>query len=400
MKSLLVKKTCKSVVGRRWLSISVIVVIVAVIVVLLIRLRHKPQPQPLPVVETGSVITEDVNIYGEYVGRIRAQQLVEVRARVEGYLESMLFEEGTYIKKGQPLFIIDPTIYRANMMKAKANLNKAKAAEEKAKRDLERIRPLYEQNAASRLDLDNAVAAYETAKADVVVSEAELSLAQQTLSYTTVTSPISGYISERNADIGTLVGPGGKSLLATVVNSDTVRIDFSMTSLEYLKSRSRNVNLGQRDESRTWDPYVTITMADGSVYPYRGLVDFADPKVDPKTGTFSVRAEMKNPDHALLPGEFTRVKLLLDVREDAIAVPSKAVEVEKGGAYVYVVRPDSIVERRFIETGPELDNTIVVERGLDAGENIIVEGYHKVKNGMKVAPVSGNNYINESRDEK
>ncbi|MDE6448444.1 MAG: efflux RND transporter periplasmic adaptor subunit, partial [Muribaculaceae bacterium] len=350
--------------------------------------------------ETGSFITEDVNIYGEYVGRIRAQQLVEVRARVEGYLESMLFEEGTYIKKGQPLFIFAPTIYRANMMKAKGNLNKAKAAEEKAKRDLERIRPLYEQNAASRLDLDNAVAAYETAKADVVVSEAELSLAQQTLSYTTVTSPISGYISERNADIGTLVGPGGKSLLATVVNSDTVRIDFSMTSLEYLKSRSRNVNLGQRDESRTWDPYVTITMADGSVYPYRGLVDFADPKVDPKTGTFSVRAEMKNPEHALLPGEFTRVKLLLDVREDAIAVPSRAVEVEKGGAYVYVVRPDSIVERRFIETGPELDNTIVVERGLDAGENIIVEGYHKVKNGMKVAPVSGNNYVNVSRDEK
>lgn len=400
MKTSLVKKTCKSVVGHRWLSISVIVVIVAVIVVLLVTLRHKPQAQPLPVVETGSVITEDVNIYGEYVGRIRAQQLVEVRARVEGYLESMLFEEGTYIKKGQPLFIIDPTIYRANMMKAKANLNKAKAAEEKAKRDLERIRPLYEQNAASRLDLDNAVAAYETAKADVVVSEAELSLAQQTLSYTTVTSPISGYISERNADIGTLVGPGGKSLLATVVNSDTVRIDFSMTSLEYLKSRSRNVNLGQRDESRTWDPYVTITMADGSVYPYRGLVDFADPKVDPKTGTFSVRAEMKNPEHALLPGEFTRVKLLLDVREDAIAVPSRAVEVEKGGAYVYVVRPDSIVERRFIETGPELDNTIVVERGLDAGENIIVEGYHKVKNGMKVAPVSGNNYVNVSRDEK
>lgn len=400
MKTSLVKKTCKSVVGHRWLSISVIVVIVAVIVVLLVTLRHKPQAQPLPVVETESVITEDVNIYGEYVGRIRAQQLVEVRARVEGYLESMLFEEGTYIKKGQPLFIIDPTIYRANMMKAKANLNKAKAAEEKAKRDLERIRPLYEQNAASRLDLDNAVAAYETAKADVVVGEAELSLAQQTLSYTTVTSPISGYISERNADIGTLVGPGGKSLLATVVNSDTVRIDFSMTSLEYLKSRSRNVNLGQRDESRTWDPYVTITMADGSVYPYRGLVDFADPKVDPKTGTFSVRAEMKNPEHALLPGEFTRVKLLLDVREDAIAVPSRAVEVEKGGAYVYVVRPDSIVERRFIETGPELDNTIVVERGLDAGENIIVEGYHKVKNGMKVAPVSGNNYVNVSRDEK
>ncbi|MDE7385895.1 MAG: efflux RND transporter periplasmic adaptor subunit [Muribaculaceae bacterium] len=369
------------------LTIGIIVALAAVIVTLVVLLRSKPAPPPLVPVEIQPVVTEDVNIYGDYVGRIRAQQFVEVRARVEGYLESMLFEEGTYITKGQTLFIIDPTIYRANMLKAKANLAKATATEEKAKRDLERIRPLYEQNAASRLDLDNAIAAYETAKADVTVSEAELSLAEQTLSYTRVTSPISGYISERSADIGTLVGPGGKSLLATVVNSDTVRVDFSMTSLEYLKSRSRNVNLGQRDSSRTWDPYVTITMADGSVYPYRGLVDFADPKVDPKTGTFQVRAEMKNPDHALLPGEFTRVRLLLDVRENAIAVPSKAIEVDKGGAYVYIVRPDSIVERRFVETGPEQGNSVVVERGLDAGESIIVEGYHKVKHGMKVAPV-------------
>ncbi|MDE6154343.1 MAG: efflux RND transporter periplasmic adaptor subunit [Muribaculaceae bacterium] len=401
MKDSYYKRIGRSIVEHKILTAVIIIIAAVVAVALYLMLRSKPAPQSLPVVETDSVITEDVNIYGEYVGRIRAQQLVEVRARVEGYLESMLFEEGTYIKKGQPLFIIDPTIYRANMMKAKANLNKAKAAEEKAKRDLERIRPLYEQNAASRLDLDNAVAAYETAKADVIVSEAELSLAEQTLSYTTVTSPISGYISERSADIGTLVGPGGKSLLATVVNSDTVRIDFSMTSLEYLKSRSRNVNLGQRDSSRAWDPYVTITLADGSTYPYRGLVDFADPKVDPKTGTFSVRAEMKNPDHALLPGEFTRVKLLMDVREDAIAVPSKAIEIEKGGAYVYVVKPDSIVERRFVETGPELDRTTVIERGLEAGENIIVEGYHKVKNGMKVAPVSNNAItVNNSRDEK
>lgn len=376
---------------NKWKTIAGVIIGAAIVVTACILMRRPAHEPPLPVVQISSVKTEDVNIYGDYVGRIRALQFVEVRARVEGYLESMLFEEGTYIKKGQTLFIIDPTIYKANAMKAKANLTKANASAEKAKRDLERIRPLYEQNAASRLDLDNAVAAYETAKADVTVAEAELALAEQTLSYTRVTSPISGYISERSADIGTLVGPGGKSLLATVVNSDTVRIDFSMTSLEYLKSRSRNVNLGQRDESRTWDPYVTITMADGSAYPYRGVVDFADPKVDPKTGTFSVRAEMKNPDHALLPGEFTRVKLLMDVREDAVTVPAKAIEVEKGGAYVYVVKPDSVVERRFVETGPELDNTIVIERGLDAGENIIIEGYHKVKHGMKVSPVTSAN---------
>lgn len=349
-------------------------------------LRPKPSPEVLPIVGVEPVTTSEVNIYGEYVGRIRAQQFVEVRARVEGYLESMLFAEGTYIKKGQTLFIIDPTLYRARVQKAKAQLNKARAVAQKAERDLNRIRPLYAQNAASQLDLDNAVAAYESATADVIVSEADLTQAELTLSYTAVQSPISGYISERSADIGTLVGPSGNSLLATVVKSDTVKVDFSMTALDYLKSKSRNVNIGQQDTSRHWQPYVTVTLADGTEYPYRGPVDFADPQVDPKTGTFSVRAEMPNPERVLLPGEFTKVKVLLDVRRDAVTVPSKALVIEKGGAYIFVVKPDSIVEKRFVETGPELGNKIVVERGIVGGEEIVVEGYHKLRHGMKVIP--------------
>ena len=207
------------------------------------------------------------------------------------------------------------------------------------------------------------------------------------LSYTTVTSPISGYVSERVADIGTLVGPGGKSLLATVVKSDTVLVDFSMTALDYLNSKNRDVNIGQKSESRQWEPYVTVTLADGSEYPFKGLVDFASPQVDPTTGTFSVRAEMPNPDHVLLPGEFTRVKVLKDVRTDAIEIPAKALEIERGGAYIYVVRPDSVIERRFVETGPEAGNNIVIERGLSAGEHIVTEGFHKLRHGMKVQPV-------------
>ncbi len=373
-------------IGRKRVWISLLIIVAAAVAAIVIFHRSEPEVTPLPTVEVGPVEVDDVNIYGEFVGRIRAQQFVEVRARVEGYLESMLFAEGTYINKGQTLFVIDPRVYRANAEKAKARLNKARAVARKAERDLARIRPLYEQNAASQLDYDNAQAADESAKADVVVAEAELTQAELTLGYTSVQSPISGYISERSADIGTLVGPGGKSLLATVVKSDTVRVDFSMTSLDYLKSKSRNVNFGQNDSSRTWDPYVTVTLADGSAYPHRGIVDFADPQVDPKTGTFSVRAEMPNPDRALLPGQFTKVKLLMDIREDAIAVPAKAVEIEKGGAYIYVVRPDSVVERRFIETGPEFDNNFVVERGLAPGELIVTEGYHKLKHGMKVAP--------------
>ena len=370
---------------RQWIAIACAAIVAGVLLVVL--LRPRPASVTLPVVAVEPVATEDVNIYGDYVGRIRAQQFVEIRARVEGYLEKMLFAEGTYIKKGQTLFVIDPLVYRARVDKAKAQLNKARAQALKAKRDLDRIRPLYQQSAASQLELDNAIASYESAAADVVVCEADLTQAEMTLGYTNVKSPIAGYISERNADIGTLVGPNGKSLLATVVKSDTVRVDFSMTALDYLRSKARNVNLGHRDTARKWDPYITVTLADGSEYPYRGLVDFADPQVDPQTGTFSVRAEMSNPDHILLPGQFTKVRLLLDVREDAVVVPSKAVVIEKGGAYIFVVRPDSIVEKRFIETGPEIGQNIVVERGLVSGEDIVVEGYHKLQHGMKVEPV-------------
>lgn len=365
-----------------------IVALAAVAVVLLFVFRPRPASAPLPVVAVSPVTVSDVNIYGEYAGRIRAQQFVEVRARVEGYLEKMFFEEGTHIDKGQTMFLIDRKVYKALAKKARAQLNKARANALKAERDLARIRPLYEQNAASQLDLDNAEAAYESAKAEESVAAADLTQAELVLSYTTVTSPISGYVSERVADIGTLVGPGGKSLLATVVKSDTVLVDFSMTALDYLNSKNRDVNIGQKSESRQWEPYVTVTMADGSEYPFKGLVDFASPQVDPATGTFSVRAEMPNPDHVLLPGEFTRVKVLKDVRTDAIEVPAKALEIERGGAYVYVVRPDSVVERRFVETGPEAGNYRVIERGLSADELIVTEGFHKLRHGMKVQPVA------------
>lgn len=336
------------------------------------------------IVSVMKVGKRDVSVYGEYVGRIRAQQFVEVHARVEGFLEQMLFEEGTHVKKGQTLFVIDQRQYKAKVDKARAQLNKDKAQERKAQHDLNRIRPLYEQNAASQLDLDNAVAAYESAKASVSMSQADLDQAEMELGYTVVRSPISGNISERLVDLGTLVGSGGKSKLATVMKSDTVLVDFSMTALDYLKSKERNVNLGRQVENRSWQPYITITLADNTQYPYKGLVDFAEPQVDPRTGTFSVRAEMPNPENTLLPGQFTKVKLLLDVREDAVSVPMKAVIIEKGGAYIYVVRKNQTVEKRFIELGPEQDNQVVVERGLAPGEEIVIEGYHKLSPGMKV----------------
>ncbi len=388
-----IKKKCYTLIekGKRiktlplWSKYLIIGTPILLIITIVILLNLPEKSTPIyPTVEAQPVIVDNVELYGEYAGKIKAKQHVEVRARVEGYLEKMHFQEGKYINKNEILFTIDPKLYKARVEKAKAQLNKNKALSQKAERDLERIRPLYEQNAASRLDLDNAIAAYESAKAEVIMSEADLIQAEIALSYTVVRSPISGFISESDADIGTLVGPGGKSLLATIVNSDTVQVNFSMTGLDYLKSKERNVNLGQKIEERNWNPYITITLADHSEYPLKGMVDFADPQVNPNTGTFSVRAEMPNPDHILLPGQLTKVRLLLDVRENAIIVPKKALVIEKGGAFVFVVRQDNIVEKRFIEIGPEIKNNVIVERGLGSNEMIIVEGFHKLSHGMQV----------------
>lgn len=378
----------------RW-SLYVIIPITLILLAFIVFLIWpKPQTPIHPTVIAEPVIVKDVEIYVEYAGRIRAKEEVEIRARVEGYLEKMFFEEGGYVEKNELLFAIDPKLYKARVEKAKAQLQKNKALALKAEHDLNRIKPLYEQNAASQLDLDNAIAAYEAAQAEVEMSEADLTQAQIALSYTEVRSPLSGFISESSADIGTLVGPGGKSLLATVVNSDTVQVNFSMTALDYLKSKERNVNLGKAIEERNWNPYVTITLADNSEYPFKGLVDFADPQVDPNTGTFSVRAQMPNPDHILLPGQLTKVKLLMDVHENAITVPTKSLVIEKGGAYIFVVRRDSIVEKRFIELGPEVLNYVVVERGLGHDEMIITEGFHKLSHGIKVE------IIEEQKDEE
>lgn len=336
-----------------------------------------------PIVLVESVGKDHIGIYGDYVGMIRATRNVEVHARVEGYLEKMTFSEGKQVAQNEPLFYINNVQYKARLEKAKAQLKKDEAQASKAARDLERIKPLYEQNAASRLDLDNAIAANDIAIANVAMSKADLEQAQLEFNYTVVRSPISGYISERYVDVGTLVGKSNSSLLARVVKRDTVTVDFKLTALDYLRSQRRNVHIGDVDTTRWWQPTVTVTLADNSVYSEEGVVDFASPQVDPKTGTFGVRADLPNPNQILLPGQFTRVKLLLDVLEDVIVVPRKAVTIEKGGAFIYVVRPDSVAEKRYIETGPEQGNNIVVTRGLSENENIVIEGTQKLVHGQK-----------------
>lgn len=396
MKRFLTKKDLKF---KRKQSIYACICIILVVGLYFFLTREKKMAPEEPVVCVEPVKQENVEIFGDYVGRIRAQLFVEVRARVEGYLEQMRFEEGSYVEKNQVLFVINQEQYKAKADKAEAQLKKDEATAQKAKRDLDRIRPLYEQNAASQLDLDNATAAYETALASVGMSKADLDQAKLELGYTIVRSPISGYINEKLVDPGTLVGNSGKSLLTTIVKSDTVLVDFSMTALDYLKSKERNVTVGQKDSSRKWEQTVTVTLPDNAEYNHKGIVDFASPQVNPKTGTFQVRAELPNPDHVLLPGQFTSVKVLLDVRENATVVPKKSLIIEKGGAYVFVMRRDSTVERRFIELGPEFKNEVVVERGLVPDEMIVTEGYHKLTHGIKVKVAPENNSKDESDSE-
>ncbi len=392
--------TKQDLMFRKKQIIGAAVAVVVIGIVWFILTREPAQQPEYPVVCIEPASKQDVEIYGDYVGRIRAQQFVEVRARVEGFLEQMKFEEGTYVQRGQVLFVINQDQYIAKADKARAQLKKDEATARKAERDLERIRPLYEQNAASQLDLDNAIAAYETAVASVGMSQADLDQAEQELGYTIVTSPISGHISERHVDLGTLVGTGAQSLLATIVKSDTVLVDFSMTALDYLRSKERNVNIGQQDTTRSWQPTVTITLADNSVYPYKGLVDFAEPQVNPETGTFSVRAEMANPNHVLLPGQFTKVRLLLDVLENATVVPQKALIQEKGASFIYVMRRDSVVERRYIEIGAEFGNNMVVERGLVPGEMVVTEGINKLSPGIKVTVAKPEDFVKAAEVEK
>ena len=363
-------------VGERLVKGSIVLV---ALLMLATGCRKKEEPlRPLVIVDKPQ--KEDVQIFGEYVGRIRAASYVEIHARVEGYLERMLFVEGKQVKQNEPLFIINSALY-------KARVEKARAQAAKAKRDVERLQPLYEQHAASQLDLDNALASLDDSEANIAMSKADLDQAQLELGYTTVTSPIAGYISERFVDVGALVGPGVNSKLAAVVKSDTVLVDFKMTALDYLRAERRNIKFGEQDTTRSWQPTVTVTLADNSEYPVKGIVDFADPIVDPQTGTFGVRAELSNPNQKLLPGQFTRVKLLLDVRERSIVVPRKAISIEQGGVFIYIIRRDNVAEKRFVQTGPEIGNNIVIERGLGENESVVVEGYHKLVPGMLVRPV-------------
>lgn len=372
---------------------------------LLCGCQDAPPPkatQPIEVVVT-PVQQRKFPVFGSYIGTTSASLDVEVRARVDGFIEDISFTEGSLVKEGDLLYRIDNRPYKARVNRLKANLENAQAQLAKTERDVARYKPLYEQNAASQLDLDNALSARDKAKADVAAATSELEEAQLELDDTEVHAPISGVVGSSQVDLGALVGSGGASLLTTIKQVDPMYVTFHMSSLDYLNARRRKASFMEmrkiETEGKAVEGYVQITLPDNTEYKYWGDVDFTDPQVNPKTGTFAVRAQVPNPDRQLLPGQHTRIRLELEIIPDAVVINEKAVQIEQGGIYVMVAMPDGTAERRFIVAGVRNEESVVVKSGLNKGEKIIVEGFQKVRHGQKIRTVSADDYAKRIEEE-
>ncbi len=346
----------------------------------------------------------DVTIYANYVGRTEASQRVEVNARVDGFLEAIAFVEGSTVAEGTTLYRIDPRPYQANVDRLQAVLSSRQAQLEKFRRDAARIGPLFEEDAASQLDFDEAVSAVETGEAAVREARAELERAQLELDYTEIQAPIGGVIGASVVDVGALIRAGSSEPLTTVSSIDPIFVNYAMSALDYLNARRRVRSYWeqrrQEIEGKALEGEVSITLPDDTVYRYQGRVGFTDPQVNPETGTFAVRAIVPNPDKELLPGQYTRVRMPLEVRRDALLIPEESIIIEQGGVYVKVILPNNRVEQRLIFTGATIEGKLIVERGLVAGERIIVHGINKVYHGSLADPVTLADYEAELEAEK
>ncbi|USD36590.1 efflux RND transporter periplasmic adaptor subunit [Ferrimonas sp. SCSIO 43195] len=358
--------------------------------------KQPPMELTPKLVVVEKVGTATVPLYGNYVGVTRASLDVEVRARIDGFVEDKTFVEGSAVETGELLYQIDNKPYVAVVNRLKAKLESQQAALEKAQRDVKRLQPLYEQDAASQLDFDNALSILAQAKSNRAASQAELEEAELELSYTDIKAPINGLVSRSEVDIGALVGSKGQSLLTRVKQVDPIYVSFNMSALDYLNARRRMTSSSAKIEAETEgkavEGFVQITLPDNSQYRYWGDVSFTDPSVNPETGTFEVRAVLPNPDRELLPGQYTNVRIKLSEIDNAIVIPQKATRVDQGGVYVMVVLDDNSVERRFIVIEHQGKEGVVVKSGLRAGELVIVEGMHRVSHGQLAQPLTAEEY--------
>jgi membrane fusion protein (multidrug efflux system) len=322
-----------------------------------------------------------------FIGTIQSSHMVEIRSRVEGYLQNIAYTEGATVKEGDLLFEIDPRELQDAVREAEANLEREKAILWQAKQALERYKPLFNQKAASKKDLDDANTAVLSAEASVNVYQAKLDQAKLNLSYASIKSPISGVTTNYRFSEGTLITPSANGFLTTVSVIDPVWIEINVAE-KFFSETLKDVDANELIVPSKFNFDVSVVLDDGTLYPEKGKVSFVSPVYDQSTGTFAARAVMKNPDFRLKPGQFVDVLISGAIRPHAIIIPQESVLLNMTGHYVYVINKENKVESRSIVVGNWYKDFWIVKSGLKNGDRIIRQGASKVKVNSKVKVVS------------
>lgn len=338
----------------------------------------KPAPPP-PGVVVAPVVQQDEPVRREWIGTTQGDVNAEIRPKVDGYLLRRVYTEGSFVRRGQLLFEIDPRQAQAVLRQAEANLAQAEASLAKATRDVQRYEPLAAQKAISQQELDNARSSQEAAQASVGALRAAVEQARLNVAWTRVTSPIDGIAGIAQAQVGNLVSP--QTVLAVVSKLDPIRVSFPMSEQEYLQFRSTPAMQNAELE---------LVLSDGSVHPHEGRIAVAGRDVNVKTGTITVIGLFPNPGNLLRPGQFAKVRAVTDVRRAAVIIPQRAVNELQGLHQVAVVGPGNIAEVRPVKVGARSGSMWIIEEGLKPGERVVIEGFSRVKNGEAVSPKEAN----------
>lgn len=348
--------------------------------------KKEPPPPPPPEVKVAPVLQRDVPIYVEAIGETRGSSEIEVRARVEGFLESVDYKEGNVVTKGQLLYRIDARPFQANVAQAKGVVAAAEAALARAHQDVVRYEPLVAKNAISRQEYETAVQVEKASVASLDAAKASLDRAQIDLSFTRVEAPATGIAGRTEVYPGTLVGRGDSTLLTRISQVDTIHVRVSISERDYLEYARRAEERRKAGDAGEPAPF-ELVLADGTVHPEKGRLVFVDRAVDARTGTILVEVAFPNPGTLIRAGQYGRVRVAIDQRKGAILVPQRAVSELQGTYSVAVVKPDDTVDLRMVTAGARVGTLWIIDQGLKPEERIVVEGTQKVRPGMKVTPV-------------
>lgn len=330
-------------------------------------------------------VQRDVPVMMELVGQAAGSQDVEIRARVEGYLDKVAFSEGTLVSRGQLLYQIDPKSLQATLANAKATLAARQTQLDKAANDVKRYEPLVTQQAVSRMELENAVSDRNAAAAQVDAAKAAVEEAQLNLGYTTIAAPVTGLVGTTKVKEGNLVGRGESTLLVTVSVIDPLLFRAGITEAEYLRW-VRQFKAQRASGEKSERTPVELILADGSVHPQKGYLDAVERNIDPTTGTLALQIKFPNPEGVVRPGQYGRIRFMSDERKNALLVPQRAVQELQNLNMIAVVGADNKVSFRSVKVGPRDGSLWVIDEGLKPGERVIVEGLVKVRDGMSVTP--------------